>query len=298
MATTQPGIFAQGTRSHYHLELERKDGVTAADVGATVAALREPQVTAGGSNLVIGFGAALWHELAGPGDEPEGLQPFTSIGAAPATQHDLWVWAHGTGEDVVLDTARAVVAALAPVATLAAEQPCFVYKDSRDLTGFVDGTENPPIHEASGVATLPDGGPGAGGAFVLTQRWVHDLGRFHELALEEQEAVFGRTKPDSVELDDAVKPPTAHIARVVIEDDEGEELELYRRSAPYGTVSELGIYFVAFSAAPERFTLMLERMFGQSGDGLHDRLTDFSKPVSGSFWFAPSLEALVAMAGA
>ena len=292
MARPQPGIFAQGTRSHYHLEFDLRPDATDDAVIAALGGLREPSVTAGGSNIVVGFGPALWRRLE-PADAPAELADFTAIEGdgrgAPATQHDLWVWSHGTGEDVELDVARAVVATLAPVFALAAEQPCFVYRDSRDLTGFVDGTENPPVEQAFEVALVPDGRPGEGGAFVLTQKWVHDLEQFHAQTRDDQEGTIGRTKPDSVELDD--KPPTAHIARVVIEED-GEELELYRRSVPYGRVRELGLYFVAFSADPSRFTKMLHRMFGLSGDGLHDHLTDFTRPVSGAFYFAPSLDAL------
>jgi putative iron-dependent peroxidase len=201
------------------------------------------------------------------------------------------VWSHGTGEDIELDVARGVVTVLAPVATLAAEQPCFVYRDSRDLTGFIDGTENPAVEAAYGVTTIPRGEPGAGGSFAITQRWVHNLAAFHALPVEEQERVIGRTKPDSVELADDVKPAHAHIARVVIEED-GEELEIYRRSVPYGTVSEHGLYFVAFSADPTRFEKMLRRMFGDAGDGRHDRLTEFTRPVSGSLYFVPSVEEL------
>ena len=127
---------------------------------------------------------------------------------------------------------------------------------------------------------------------MLAQKWVHDLTRFHEQSQAEQEATIGRTKPDSIELDD--KPPTAHISRVVIEEN-GEELELYRRSTPYGRVGESGLYFLAFSADPSRFTKMLQRMFDVEGEGVHDRLTDFSTPVSGAFYFAPSLDALDGM---
>ena len=292
MAVPQPGIFAQGTRSHYHLEFDLRPGATNEAITAAVRGLSEPPVTAGGSNIVVGFGTELWRRLR-PDDVPADSGPFETIeGAghtAPATQHDIWVWTHGTGEDVELDVARAVVAVLAPVCTLAAEQPCFVYLDSRDLTGFIDGTENPPVEEAFDVALVPDGEPGAGGAFVLAQKWVHDLDKFHTESLEAQQDTIGRTKPDSVELED--KPATAHIARVVIEED-GEELELYRRSTPYGRVQELGLYFLAFSGDPSRFTKMLHRMFGLSGDGLHDHLTDFTTPVSGAHYFAPSLDAL------
>jgi putative iron-dependent peroxidase len=142
------------------------------------------------------------------------------------------------------------------------------------------------------VALVPAGQPGEGGAHVITMKWVHDLAKFHALPPEEQEAVIGRTKPDSRERDD--KPDTAHISRVVVEDEHGEELEIYRRSVPYGRINELGLYFVAFSADPTRFEIMLSRMFG-TADGTHDHLTDFTKPVSGAFYFAPSLDALRAL---
>jgi putative iron-dependent peroxidase len=169
-----------------------------------------------------------------------------------------------------------------------------VYRDSRDLTGFIDGTENPPVEEGPEVALIPPGEPGEGGAFVITQRWVHDLAAFHARSVSEQEGTIGRTKPDSIELDAAIKPPDAHISRVVIEED-GEELEIYRRSTPYGTVREHGLYFLAFSADVSRFDKMLARMFGTTGDGLHDHLTDFTTPVTGSYYFAPPLEALAAL---
>ena len=99
---------------------------------------------------------------------------------------------------------------------------------------------------------------------MITQKWVHNLDGFHAQSLEDHEGTIGRTKPDSVELEP--KPATAHIARVVIEED-GEELEIYRRSTPYGTLAEHGLYFIAFSADPSRFTKMLARMFGLSATG-------------------------------
>jgi putative iron-dependent peroxidase len=298
MATGQPGIFAQGTRSHYNLEFDLRPGAGPDEVAAAVAELREPAVTSGGLNLVMGFGASLWAMLASPDECPSVLRPFDAVTGtdghgAPSTQHDIWVWVHGTGEDLALDAARAITAVLAPVAKLALEQPCFVYRDSRDLTGFIDGTENPHVEEAPEIALVADAEPGEGGAYVITQRWVHDLEAFHARSVSEQEGTIGRTKPDSIELDDARKPPTAHIARVVIEED-GEELEIYRRSTPYGMVGEHGLYFLGFSAELSRFDKMLARMFGVA-DGVRDHLTDFTTPVTGSYYFAPSLEALRAL---
>jgi len=300
VSTPQPGIFAQGTRSHFHVELDLRPGTSDESLRRAVAAVRGPTPVSGGVNLVTGFGAATWRRLA-PGDVPPGLRDFDTVGDpsrrhAPATQHDLWAWIHGTGEDVVLDAARHVTSVLDPLATVAREVPSFVYRDSRDLTGFVDGTENPPVEDAFDVAVIPGPGPGAGGSFAVAQQWRHDLAAFEALAVTDQEGVIGRTKPDSVELDAAVKPPTAHIARVVVGDDAGEELQIYRRSTPYGTPGLLGLYFIAFSADIGRFDTMLARMFGTAGDGVLDRLTEFTTPLSGSYYFVPSLESLAALA--
>ena len=128
----------------------------------------------------------------------------------------------------------------------------------------------------------------------MTMRWVHDLDAFHALATREQENVFGRSKEMSIELDD--KPNTAHISRVVIEED-GEELEIFRRSTPYGNVGESGLFFVAFSADQSRFDKMLARMFGTAGDDVTDHLLAFTRPVSGSYYFVPSLDALEPIVG-
>jgi putative iron-dependent peroxidase len=294
----QPGIFAEGTSSHLHLEWAVHDGASNDEVRAALRqalGLAESTLAAGGPNVVVGFGARLWPRLSRA--VPAELRDFSAVGTeprvAPATQRDIWMWLHGSAVDALFDHAHPAANALAPVAELALEQLCFRYRDSRDLTGFIDGTENPPMWEAQSVALVPYGEPGAGGAHALTQRWVHDLDRFHALGVDEQERVIGRTKTDSVELDDAHKPPTAHIARVVVEED-GEELEIFRRSVPFLGIREHGLHFVAFAAEPRRFAVMLARMFGTSGDGLHDRLTDFSRPVTGSFWFVPSLADLAA----
>jgi porphyrinogen peroxidase len=143
---------------------------------------------------------------------------------------------------------------------------------------------------------VPPGHSGEGGSHVLVMRWVHDLTAFERLSVEEQQQVIGRTKSDSVELSKEEKPPTAHISRVEVSAG-GHELEIFRRSVPYGSTREHGLYFVAFSAERLRFDVMLARMFGNAEDGLRDRLTDFSHPVSGAYYFAPSQNALREVGG-
>jgi putative iron-dependent peroxidase len=299
MQVPQFGIFAQGTIAHEFIEFDLRPDVEMTVATAALSRLRAPAVAAGGVNLVTGFGSDLWRAVA-PDQAPEELRPFTPISAvgghrAPSTQHDFWLWISGSSRDVVFEHARAAVQALADVAVLATDQPAFVHRDSRDLIGFIDGTANPTTDEAPEVALVPEGQLGAGGSHVLVMRWVHDLDAFERLPVAEQQLAVGRTRSTSRELEDDEKPPDAHIARVEITDEAGEERPIYRRSVPYGTVAEAGLYFVAFSADRTRFDRMLARMFGLE-DGVHDRLTDFSRPVTGSFYFAPSLTLLAELA--
>ena len=301
MTLPQFGIFAQGTVAHEFLEFELRPDVDLSAVGAVLERLRMPAVAAGGVNIVLGFGADLWRAID-PDDAPEDLAPFQPLGVlgghhAPASQHDLWLWINGGTPDVVFEHARAATQTLAPSFVVASDRTGFVHRDSRDLTGFIDGTANPILLEAPEAALVPDGSRGAGGSHVLTMRWVHDLDAFDRLSQEGQENVFGRTKPDSIEFVGARLPTNAHIARVQIDDDAGEEIQIYRRSVPYGTTLEHGINFLAFAADRARFDRMLARMFGPNDDGLHDRLADFSRPVSGAYYFAPSLSVLARLAG-
>ncbi len=296
----QFGIFAQGTHAHFFLEFDLKPDVTPAEAVAAFRRLRTPDVTAGGLNLVVAFGSELWREVS-PAGAPEDLRPFETITGreghtAPAAQHDAWLWLSGAEPDVTWHGARAATAAVKDAAELAAELPGFTYQGGRDITGFIDGTANRPVRTAAEVALVPPGRAGEGGSHVVAMRWVHDLDAFDRLAVEEQQQVIGRTKADSIELSGPEKPPTAHIARVETTVG-GEEIEIFRRSVPYGAASEYGLNFVAFSAARARYDLLLARMLGNADDGVRDRLTDFSRPVGCAFYFAPSKNALEAVAG-
>jgi putative iron-dependent peroxidase len=292
--TPQHGIFALGTRSHHHLQLDVVDDAAPDEVLAAIRSLRERATTTAGVNLVAGFGSRFAAEVV-PDWVPARLEPFQPIVGPdgttfPADQHDLWIWLHASGPDAVFDLASRAARCLDGLAVVASEQPAFTYQASRDLTGFEDGTENPPLDAAPGVATIPDGQRGAGGSVVLLQRWVHDLVSFEALPPGEQEQVIGRSKVTSEELPDDVRSPRAHISRVVIEDDGGDELEVFRRSTAYGGVLEHGLMFLAFSADVDRLARMLRRMAGE-GDGVRDRLTDFTRSTGGAWYVAPPLEA-------
>ena len=172
----------------------------------------------------------------------------------------------------------------------------WTYKENRDVTGFIDGTENPPLLEAPEVALVPDGSPGAGGSVVLVQKWLHDAAVFESLAIEEQEKVIGRTKATSTELAEEVRGPQSHVSRTVIEE-QGVEQHIFRRNTPFGTATEHGTMFIGFSCDQRRLARMLDRMAGAE-DGIRDALTKYTTAVSGAYYFVPSVEALRSFASA
>ena len=246
----------------------------------------------------VALGVELWDAVS-PGARPAKLRPFRATSAdgrsAPSTGGDLLLHVVSKRPDLNLELARRFRTSLGGAVEVCDEVHGFRYLDSRDLTGFIDGTENPKGKERAEVALIGrEDKAFTGGSYVYTQRYVHDLEGWAKLSDREQEGIVGRRKRDSIELSDAMKPPTAHIARTVIEEN-GEELEIVRHSFPYGTVSEAGLFFICYTRDLRIPDLMLSRMMGSAGDGLHDRLMEFSRAVSGANFFAPSLSTLRAL---
>lgn len=300
MATAQFGIFAIGTSAQCHLEFRKRDGVADTDFVRAIADVDEPHSTVGGVNIVSGVRPSIWATVAQE-QLPPGATDFAAamVGpdgfTMPATQRDGWLWVSGAAPDLVFDVAAAIIDVLRPVAELALEVTGWSYRHTRDLTGFEDGTENPPLDEAGDVATVAAGRPGAGSSIVLLQKWVHDTATWSALPETAQEKVIGRTKPASIELDGDTQPPDSHVSRTVITDEDGKELHIFRRNVPYGTVSDHGTHFVGFSCDQTRLHRMLEQMAG-IGDGVRDALTRYTTPLSGSYYVVPSIEALRALA--
>ena len=244
----------------------------------------------GGVNLVAGFRPELWHAAA-PGGAPAGLAGFNDdlVGAdgyvMPATQHDAVLWLSGSAYDVVFDVARAAIAELRDLATVAEETSSWPYRHDLDLTGFIDGPENPTLVEAPEFVLVPDGEPGAGGTVLLLQKWAHDSAAWELLPVERQELVIGRTKADSTELDE--KPADSHVAST----DQDRFGHIFRRNMPYGTVTDHGTMFVGFCSEQRPLAAMLESMAGLT-TGVRDALTSFTRPLTGSYYFVPSTDAL------
>jgi porphyrinogen peroxidase len=109
------------------------------------------------------------------------------------------------------------------------------------------------------------------------------------LSTEAQERIIGRMKLSDIELDDSVKPASAHNALTVIEED-GKERQILRDNMPFGNVArgEFGTYFIGYCRTPRTTEQMIENMFVGRPPGNYDRLLDFSRAVTGTLFFAPS----------
>ncbi|HWS65402.1 MAG TPA: Dyp-type peroxidase [Steroidobacteraceae bacterium] len=295
MYTPQAGIFALGTSSHAYLEFDLLDAKKCKEFASTISAIREPRTTTGGVNFVIGFRPELWCDID-PDDALPGVEGFnkeiqgTEGFVMPSTQHDALVWLSGSAYDVVFDMARSVVHNLAGQASLGEETSSWSYRHDRDLTGFIDGSENPTLLDAPTAALVPEGVPGAAGTVLLLQKWKHKVTEWESLPIDQQERIIGRTKSDSTELED--KASDSHVART----DQDEYGNIFRRNMPYGSVDDHGTMFVGLSADQKRLSRMLDSMAGLV-TGTRDALTRFTQPLTGAYYFVPSVESLRRLRG-
>ena len=243
-------------------------------------------------SCVMAFGSDAWDQLFGV-PKPKELHPFRAIHGrhhAIATPGDLLFHIRSTRMDLCFELATQIMARLGGAVSTADEVHGFSYFDERDLIGFVDGTEN-PVDQAAVHATIigEEDAAFAGGSYVIVQKYLHDLTRWNALPISEQETIIGRTKLSNIELDDAVKPTSAHNALTTIMED-GKKLEIVRDNMPFGDVGkgEFGTYFIGYARSPRRIEQMLENMFVGRPPGNYDRLLDFSRAVTGTLFFVPS----------
>lgn len=242
----------------------------------------------------VAFGKTFWQSLEQ--NCPPELTEFRQFGqgevTAPATGGDILLHIHSNRHDLNFYACRKFLELIAEDVEVLDETYGFQYLDHRDMTDFVDGTENPQTQEdRQNVAIIPEG-EFAGGSYVMVQRFVHNLPAWHRLSVKAQEKVIGRTKPDSVELDDV--PAASHVGRVDIKE-EGKGLKILRHSLPFGIASgEHGLLFIAYCQRQYHFDAMLENMYGER-DGKTDQMLRFSQAVTGAYFFAPSIEMLNAL---
>ena len=251
------------------------------------------RVLEGGLSCIMGFGSDAWDRLFGS-PRPAELHPFREIHSGPrhavSTSGDLIFHIRAKHMDLCFELAMQIMARLEGAVTTADEVQGFRYFDDRDLLGFVDGTENPTGSVATNAVFIGDEDPPfTGGSYVIVQKYLHNLDAWNKLPTEAQEKIIGRTKVSDIELNDSVKPTSAHNALTTIEDN-GREIKILRDNMPFGRPGhgEFGTYFIGYSRSPRTIEQMLENMFIGRPPGNYDRILDFSTAVTGNLFFIPT----------
>jgi putative iron-dependent peroxidase len=247
-----------------------------------------------GLTCVVGFGSDAWDKLFGS-PRPAELHRFREIRSngrhAVSTPGDILFHVRARRMDLCFELVMQIIESIGEAVSPVDEVHGFRYFEDRDVMGFVDGTEN-PRGDAALEAALVSGedAPFAGGSYVIVQKYLHNMKAWNALSTEAQERIIGRRKLSDVELDDAEKPTSAHSALTVIEED-GKEIKILRDNMPFGRpgYGEFGTYFIGYSRTPRITETMLENMFIGRPPGNYDRLLDFSRAVTGSLFFAPSV---------
>jgi len=253
-----------------------------------------------GLSCVAAFGSNAWDFLFGL-PRPAELHPFREIRAgnrhAVSTPGDLFFHIRAKHMDLCFELATQIMEQIGDAVSPIDEVHGFKYFDDRDLLGFVDGTENPRGQAITDAVLIgQEDAAFAGGSYVILQKYLHDLAGWNALPTETQERIIGRKKLSDVELDDSVKPTSAHSALTTIVED-GKEIKILRDNMPFGSVGqgEFGTYFIGYSRSPRPIELMIENMFVGRPPGNYDRLLDFSRAVTGNLFFAPSATFLDAL---
>jgi putative iron-dependent peroxidase len=279
MTPVQPAILAPIPGLARYLAFGLVPGANPASALRRLAADLDPAATVVG----IGRSAVLSvdREIPGLGDFP-GL---TGSGLeVPSTPAALWCWLRGDDRGELLHRSRSLEAVAGGAFRLDAVIDAFQYRDSRDLTGYEDGTENPQGEDAVEAAVLRGAGAGLdGSSFVAVQQWEHDLDRFAGFPPGTQDAIVGRRRSDNQEMDDA--PPSAHVKRTAQESFDPEAF-VVRRSMPWTDGTRAGLVFVAFGRSFRAFEAQMRRMAGEE-DGITDALFRFTRPVTGAYFWCP-----------
>jgi porphyrinogen peroxidase len=242
---------------------------------------------------IMGFGSDAWDRLFGS-PRPAELHPFREFRSGPrhavSTPGDLIFHIRAERLDLCFELTTQILARLEGAVTTIDEVHGFRYFDARDLLGFVDGTENPTGGTADEAVFIGNEDPAfAGGSYVIVQKYLHNLDAWNQLPIEAQEKIIGRTKLSDIELDDSVKPTSAHNALTTIEEN-GREIKILRDNMPFGRPGsgEFGTYFIGYSRSPRTTEQMLENMFIGRPPGNYDRILDFSTAVTGNLFFIPT----------
>ena len=243
---------------------------------------------ADGEKIVLGLGKSLLLQLDLVHPHLPNFPAYTSAGInIPSTPADLWLWLRGAERGELLLLSQQIIDTLQAAFDCTAIVDAFCHLGGRDLTGYEDGTENPHDEAAIAAAFVADENPLLhGGSVVAVQQWLHHMPSFDKMSNEQQDNAIGRRKTDNEELDDA--PESAHVKRTAQESFSPEAFVL-RRSMAWSAGAQGGLMFVAFGHSSQAFAAQLRRMVGLE-DGIQDALFQFTRPITGAYFWCPPVK--------
>lgn len=241
-------------------------------------------------HAAIGIGSDIWDSL--DTKRPKELTSFPHVKGeeyevVPAYA-DLVLHIRSFRRDATYELTNAIYQSLKSDVSIIEEVSCFKYLDNRDLTGFVDGTENPTGDDRIRVALVGDEDNSyKGGSYLNLMKFTHDLDKWEKETLKTQEDTYGRTKYENEEYPSSEKSVHAHTKRTSIKDEHGKSREILRQSMPFASLTEKGLIFVSYSKTPEIFNLMLESMIKGDEHGHTDHLLKYTTAHKGLTFFVP-----------
>jgi len=241
-------------------------------------------------HAAIGFSKLIWSEL--DNKQPQELDRFPAFKGPETeitpTDVDLVLHIRAMRHDASFQLTQSLFALFDDSVELVEEVQCFLYKDSRDLTGFVDGTENPQGEQRKAVALVGDEDADyRHGSYFNLMRFSHNLTKWQKEDLKTQEDTYGRTKEDNEEYPSADKSPNAHTKRTSLKDEDGKSIEILRQSMPYGNLNDQGLMFASYGKSASHFNLMLKSMILGDEQGHTDHLMRYTTAKTAQAFFMP-----------
>lgn len=297
----QPSVYSQGKEHALYLWINVKPTANAKEVARTVAKLQQyvdqvtdPKMRDENDEVLagVGFGPNFYAQIAGKTKEPYAYPHRKGpLGEMPSSGGDVFIHAKCHQVSKLFELCQLVVSKLPTNSVDNFEDIySFVYRNGRDLSGFIDGTENAADDDDRREIAVEKA---TGGSYVITQKWLHDFKVINTEKDKTLEGWVGRTRPDSIELQR--KSITSHVARMTGGNgfQQLKPFQIVRQSMPFGSVSgDAGLFFIGYAASPRNLEFMLDRMVGAGGDGHSDDILRITKNVKGTYWYFPGVAEL------
>jgi len=292
----QPSVYSQGKENALYLWIHLKPEADVKACARSVAGIQKmvdevtPADLRDESDEIwagVGFGPNFYQQVGGKVRKNYNYPHRKgSLGDMPSSGGDIFVHAKCNTKSKLFELAQKVVSSLPSGSIDKFEDTySFVYKNGRDLSGFIDGTENAADDDDRREIAVEKE---TGGSYVITQVWVHKLDVINSEKDATMEKWVGRTRNDSTEL--KRKPITSHVARMTGGNgfEQKKPFQIVRQSMPYGSLSEgAGLFFIGYAASPENFEFMLSNMVGGGIDSHSDDVMRLTACTKGTYWYFP-----------